>query len=153
MKLSEMKGEVRTTNCEYIERRWVQLHESINERIEGCWKYLMVTNSGSAIALLGFMGSRQTMHPMPGATLMLKLFLIGVVLVGIAHAISYYRINNLFRRWREDVSSFYGDQIDWDKLLADDNKRSGYFIWVDIVGWLSFFCFLVGLSIGIFNIN
>ena len=83
---------------------------------------------------------------------MLAFFVLGVVLVGIGRAVNYYRSYWLFSGWRSDVSKYYADGIEWNVLLSEDEKRSGYFVWIDVVAWMSFLCFLTGLAIGFVGI-
>jgi len=149
MKLSETTGDQRKTHLEYVDNRWKQLHEMSNERTEKAWSYLMLTNSGSAVAVLSFMGANKTLTPIPGAPLMLLCFLVGLVLVGLGHAVGYYRSYGLFSKWRENVGEYFEDKITWHELLERDRQRSGYFIWADVVAWGSFLSFLSGLGIGI----
>lgn len=153
MKLSQIKGEQRNSYIAYVENRWTQLQGRIVERSEAAWKYLMLTNAGSALAVLSFMGAYKTIEPIPNAPSMLIAFLSGVVLVGVGHAIAYYRATWLFSGWRADISRFYTDDIGWSEVLTRDNTRSGYFIWVDVVAWLSFICFFAGLGLGVYDVT
>ena len=113
MKLSETNGEMRKEYLEYVQTRWTQLQETLTERAETVWKYLLLTNSGSAIAALSFMGANKTLTPIPNAPSMLIAFLVGVVLVGVGHAIGYYRANWLFAGWENDVSNYFADKTTW----------------------------------------
>lgn len=151
MKLSETAGDQRKTHLDYVDNRWKQLHEKTNDRAEKSSAYLMLTNSGSAIAVVSFMGANKSLTPIPGAPVMLLFFLLGVVLVGMGHAVGYYRSNWLFSGWRNDVSDYYGDKLTWNELLQRDRLRSRYFVWADVVAWFSFGSFLTGLGIGIYN--
>lgn len=121
-------------------------------RAEAAWKYLMLTNSGSAVAVLSFMGAYKTIAPIPHAPWMLVAFLLGVVLVGLGHATAYYRATWLFSGWRADVSKFYADELEWGDVLARDNHRSSYFILADVIAWLSFACFCAGLGFGVYDL-
>lgn len=79
---------------------------------------------------------------------MLASFVFGVILVGIGRAVGYYRANWLFSKWADDVSKYYQNDIEWAILLNKDNDRSKDFVWGDVVSWLSFFCFLGGIFVG-----
>ena len=151
MKLSETNDEQRKLHLDYIENRWSQLHELTTESASEAWKYLMLTNSGSAIAVLSFMGANKTLTPIPGAPWMLSAFIVGVVFVGCGHAVAYYRANWLFEHWRTEVGNYFADKVTWNELLECDRQRAKYFYLADIVGWASFLSFIVGLGIGAFN--
>lgn len=140
-----MTDVVRASRCDYLEKRWGQLSEHTNKSAEEIWKYLMLVNSGGAVSLLGLMGAKQTLLPFTNANYVLIAFLVGVVLVGLGKAFSYYRLNFLFTKWRDDVTRFYSDDIGWENLNMNDKNRSEYFYWLDIIGWASFFCFLSAL--------
>lgn len=151
MKLSETTGDQRKSHLEYVDNRWKQLHEMSKDRAEKAWAYLMLTNSGSAVAVVSFMGANKSLTPIPGAPVMLLFFLLGIVLVGVGHAIGYYRSNWLFSGWRNDTSDYFGEKLSWNELLERDKLRSRYFVWVDVVAWISFGSFLTGLGTGIYN--
>jgi hypothetical protein len=153
MKLSETNDEQRKLHLDYIENRWSQLQELTVERAVEAWKYLMLTNSGSAIAVLSFMGANKTLTPIPGAPWMLSAFILGVIFVGFGHAVGYYRANWLFEHWRNEVENYFSEKVTWDELIERDRHRTKYFIWADIIGWASFICFLAGLGIGIVNLS
>lgn len=153
MKLSQIGGEQRNNYVSYVENRWSQLQERIVGRAEAAWKYLMLTNSGSAVAVLSFMGAYKTITPIPHAHWMLLAFLLGLVLVGLGHATAYYRATWLFSGWRMDISKFYADELEWGEVLARDNDRSSYFILADVIAWLSFGCFFAGLGFGVYDLT
>jgi hypothetical protein len=149
MKLSETTGEQRKTHLEYVDNRWKQLYDMSNERAEKAWAYLMLINSGSAVAVLSFMGANKSLTPIPSAPLMLLCFLLGLVLVGVGHATAYYRSMWLYTGWRDNVGEYFEDKITWHELLDHDRNRSRYFIWADVVAWGAFISFLTGVGVGI----
>ena len=152
MPLSQEKPEVREAHVAYVNTRWKQLHEMTTSASKDAATYLMVTNSGGAVAVLSFMGAMKTVTPIPGAVWMLASFVFGVVLLGFGRAANYYRAYWLFSGWRTDVRKYYIDDIEWSMLIIGDEKRARYFPWIDIVAWMSFFCFLAGLVIGFVSI-
>jgi cytochrome b subunit of formate dehydrogenase len=147
-KFSESPPELRQQRLDYIDKRWKQLAEATVARLDAAVTFLMLTNSGGALATLSFMGAMKTISPLPGASWMLALFLLGVVFVGILRTIHYYRMAWLFSGWRDDVANAMKDQLSWSELLARDNHRAKYFVVADIVGWLAFSCFIAGTAIG-----
>jgi len=153
MPLSQEAPELREAHVGYVNTRWKQLHDMVNGSSKDIVTYLMVTNSGGAVAVLTFMGAMKTLTPISGAISMLAFFLVGVVLVGIGRAVAYYRAYWLFSGWRSDVSKYYADGIEWNALIREDEGRAGYFLWIDVLAWLSFFCFLVALVIGFVSIS
>ena len=75
---------VRQTLNAHINQRWGQLYELEKEWGERALKYLLLTNSGGAIATLGFLGASPTAINMLGAKISLFLFVLGVFLVGVS---------------------------------------------------------------------
>src|SRR6266446_6638553 len=92
VKLSEMPNEMREVRLAYVKERWSQLADLEKEYGQSAFTYLMVVNSGGAAAVLSFMGAMKTTTPILGAQWMLALYLLGVILVGIVRALSYYRV-------------------------------------------------------------
>jgi len=69
-----------------IKQRWGQLYELEKEWGERALKYLILTNSGGAIATLSFLGASPSAINMRGAKTFLFLFVLGVFLVGVSTA-------------------------------------------------------------------
>jgi len=113
--------------------------------------YLMFANSGGAVATLSFMGAMKTGSPIPRAPVMLAAFIAGFIRVGALRAIHYHRMTRLFDHWRADVSMTYNDKLPHTKLIERDEKRAKEAPLADVVGWLSFGCFVVGTVIGYFG--
>lgn len=147
MKLSQMDKNLKEARCAYVERRWGGLVEHINKSVEDIWKYLLLINSGGAVALLSLMGAKNSLSPFHYANYVLGLLILGVVLVGAAKASNYYRIYYLFSKWKQDVNQFYSDSICWDELVNKDESRSKYFYLADVFGWISFLCFAGALAV------
>lgn len=152
MFLSQESPELREAHVAYVNTRWEQLYGVTDIAAKDATTYLMVTNSGGAVAVLSFMGAMKTLTPIQSAIWILAFFILGIVLVGVLRAMSYYRSNWLFSQWRGDAGRYFADKIEWEYLIGEDEKRSKYYVWMDVVAWLSFACFLVGLLIGFVNI-
>lgn len=145
MKLSEMHSDLQKARCEYVESRWTGLVDHINKSVEDIWKYLLLVNSGGAVALMSLMGAKDSLTPFSCASYVLALLMLGVLFVGIAKAANYYRLYYLFSRWKSDVNQFYADDMCWDELTKKDDVRSRYFYLADLFGWASFLCFVIAL--------
>ncbi|MGA2802440.1 MAG: hypothetical protein ABSE97_08760 [Verrucomicrobiota bacterium] len=140
--------ELRNHRIEYINQRWKQLHALEKECAEVAIKYLLLTNSGGAIAVLSFMGSSEKARSSHYAVAALASFVVGVILVGVFNILRYYRVANLFNSWRRDSEKYFERQIDWKKLTDADNLRSKAQIAAHFAGNLSFVAFLVGCLLG-----
>lgn len=141
-------GDLRQGRMQYIDQRWKGFADQLVVRLDAAVTYLMLANSGGAVAVLGFMGAMRSTTPIHGAPTMLGLFLSGIVLVGVLRAIHYYRIAWLFASWRADVDEFFADLLGWKDMLERDRLRSRRFWLADVVALLSFAFFIAGVYVG-----
>ena len=128
----------------HINQRWVQLYELEKEWGERALKYLLLTNSGGAIATLSFLGASPETINLLGAKIALFLFVFGVFLVGISTAKTYHHMSNLFAAWRIDVNNYYSDKVTWEHLQEEDKKRATESFWDYAFPYISFGCFIAG---------
>lgn len=135
-----------------INQRWGQLYELEKDWGEKALKYLLLTNSGGAIATLSFLGASPTALGIVGAKIALSLFLVGLVLVGAAIAKTFHHMSNLLRQWKSDVESYYSDKIAWQHLQDEDRKRSVTDVWDYILPYGAFFCFIGGCIVGAYSL-
>jgi hypothetical protein len=140
--------EQRSHRVEYINQRWKQLHALEKECAEVAIKYLLLTNSGGAVAVLSFMGSSEKARSSHFTVAALASFVVGVILVGVFNILRYYRVANLFNSWRRDSEKYFEMEMDWKTLTDSDNQRSEAQIIAHIAGNLSFVAFLVGCILG-----
>lgn len=142
--------------AQYIEERWSQLSDLEAASVAEAWKYLTLVNAGGATATIALMGALGTVKPevLPTALAILTLFTVGLILVGIGRALSYYQTNRLFSQWRKDVETFYAQNLDFGNLLRNDNQRCETFLrckkiyWAELVAWLSFLCIIGAVATG-----
>lgn len=137
---------------ERINQRWGQLHALEKDWGEKALKYLMLTNSGGAIATLSFLGAFPEAIGLSGAKIALALFVTGVTVVGIGIAKTYHHMSNLFKRWRADVENYYSDKITWEHLHAEDEKRAVTDFWDYLLPYAAFGCFIGGCIAGAWSL-
>lgn len=148
MKFSDTKApELHKARIEYVNQRWRDLYERQLDVGNRVIKYLILINSGGAVASLSLIGAMKTLDPISGARWMLALFLLGIVVTGLLMAIGGYRLGRVFRGWRNDTDSYYKDELDWEDVLKQDRDRARYFWIADALGWAAFLCFIGGLVI------
>lgn len=128
----------------YITQRWVQLYELEKEWGERALKYLLLTNSGGAIATLSFLGASPLAINLIGAKIALFLFVFWGFLVGISTAKTYHHMSYLFEAWRADVNHYYTDKVTWEHLQEEDKKRAVVGFWDYAIPYTSFGCFIAG---------
>jgi hypothetical protein len=134
-----------------VDRRWGQLYHLEKEWHAKAWKYLFLCNSGGAIAMLSFLGTKAL--PL---SLWLKLglssFVLGLIVVGICIALRYHSLANLFQKYKEDANNFLLNKLSWEELVERDTQRVKPTCWKVFWGnfwpYLSFFLFIIGCLIG-----
>lgn len=141
---SKQDPNIRQNLNAYISERWRQLYHLEKEWGERALRYLLLTNSGGAIATLGFLGASPAAINMMGAKISLSLFVVGVFLVGVSTAKQFHHMSNLFNAWKADVDHYYADKITWDHLRSEDRKRAVDTFWDYAFPYASFGCFIVG---------
>ncbi|MBV5287204.1 MAG: hypothetical protein JZU45_14075 [Methyloversatilis discipulorum] len=141
---SKQDPAVRQSLNAHINQRWGQLYELEKEWGERALRYLLLTNSGGAIATLGFLGGSPTAINMLGAKISLFLFVLGVFLVGVSTAKTFHHMSHLFKTWKADVDHYYSDKITWEYLQEEDTKRAVEDFWDYAIPYASFGCFIAG---------
>lgn len=153
MKYSDDTDEHRKANIDYVNQRWKQLYGlEMDFSSEGI-KYLLLVNSGAAVAVLAFHGSVATVRDMVWPKVMLGFFVMGVILVGLLHISRYVGVNSLFRNWQSLVNEYFTDARGWLDILSDDVAKAKKFHWVVYLAYASFTCFVIGAAIGMFNFS
>jgi hypothetical protein len=149
MKYSEEVLEVRADRLNFTNARWGQLNQLTKEASDRAIHYLLFTNSGGAIATLSFLGAVPAVRTQVPPKVALACFILGLILLGIHAAIWIHFVDYLFKNWRENVLKYWNDEIDWEKLTEDDDKRSYKTAPLYLVGYASFGCFIIGAVIGL----
>ena len=130
-----------------ISRRWGQLYELEKEWGEKALKYLILTNSGGAIATLSFLGAAKELTGV-GTKFALFLFVLGLIFAGITIAKTFHHMSGLLKKYKQGVEDFYSDKITWAALSDADKERAVTDCFDYIIPYLSFFCFIAGSGIG-----
>ena len=135
---SEHPAELRKARLNHIDHRWGQLHALETEWGEKAIKYLLLTNSGGAIATLSFLGASKAALGSTGAKLALFLFIFGVFLVGVMTAKQFHFSSNLFKSYKCDVEEYFSDSLQWQQLAGQDEERSKEDLFDYIIPYSSF---------------
>ena len=144
---SQLDASTKEVISAHINRRWGQLYGLEKEWGEKAHKYLFLTNSGGAIAILSFLGVAKELNGV-GTKVALFLFVLGLIFVGISSAMTFHHMSGLFKQYRESVENLYGDKITWIALGEADKKRA-VATWLDYaIPYSSFICFIAGSVVG-----
>ncbi|MBE8190345.1 MAG: hypothetical protein HAW58_05760 [Candidatus Thioglobus sp.] len=145
---SKQSQDVKKNLTSDINQRWGQLYQIQKESGERILKYLLLTNSGGAIATLSFLSASTLTADSIYAKIALVLFLLGIIAVGILIAKQFHNISNLFNYWMENVSKYYDDKITWKDLNKKDSERANAYFADYIIAYFAFACFIFGVILG-----
>jgi hypothetical protein len=106
---------------------------------------LWAANGGAAVALMAFMGSKESIRDSTSAWMSLVSFFVGIVALGLLRAMNYHTSLKLLDGWivriTEVRKGLTGIDAPAEWLSAAINKHA----WVPIaLGYLSFACFVFG---------
>lgn len=145
---SKLEPAVRDRLIGHIDRRWRQLYELEKEWGERAYKYLFLTNSGGAIAMLSFLGAYDKALNLVSTKIALFLFVVGVFLVGISTAKTFHYSSRLLKEYKLGAEEFYNDKVSWDHLIEEDEKRVNVSFMDYAIPYASFACFVGGSIAG-----
>jgi hypothetical protein len=149
MKYSEDTDAHRKANIDYVNQRWKQLHGlEVTFGSEGI-RFLFLVNAGAALAVLAFHKSFAAGGEMLWPTVMLGLFVFGVIIIGLLYFARFLGADSVFRRWRNLVIGYFTDAINWSEIVNDDIANSQKLPWAVYLAYVSFACFVIGAAIGI----
>lgn len=148
-KFSETEINVRNQHITHINQRWNQLYYLEKESGDKALRYLLLTNSGGAIATLGFLGAFESATDMLGVKLSLFLFIIGIILLGVSVAKQYHHMSKLFNLWMRNTNRYFRDEIDYDSMNKKDDNMAVEDCWDFVIPYSSFACFVLGCITGL----
>jgi hypothetical protein len=114
MKWSETSPEQQEVRSDYITARWSQLGDVYTSWTEEGLKYLLAVNTAGMAGALSFIGALPQLRTASWPKAVLLMFACGVVSVGLYHLVRHHRTAWLFKCWRQSVSRYKSDAIEWD---------------------------------------
>lgn len=148
MKFTDMPEVAQRQTIDFVNARWAQLHKLEEDWGEKVYKYLLLTNSGGAVALLSFLGSGKAPDIL-WAKVALASFVTALVVVGIAVARIYHRMAFLYTQYRNDAASFFTGEIERSQLYERDEGRSRKdSFWATLLPYTCFGLFIFGCVTG-----
>ena len=136
----------------YISDRSAQIIQAIDYWSDLSLKYLISINSGGAIIILAFMGASSSVRGMVGSKLALLFFVFGLVTAGMILAIGFYRMARFQKSLKNDMNKYLSNEIDWEGLLKNDEKRLRPSKWGCLLGWGAFIFFDLGVIFGLVSL-
>ena len=132
----------------YISARWSQLNGLTKDWTDKAVSYLMLTNSGGAVAVLSFMGASDRVREMVGPRFALGFFALGVVFTGILVSKQFHRFERVFAGYRKEAQEYLADQIEWGVLVSNDDNRVKPRPVDYVLGYIPFILFICGCVVG-----
>lgn len=132
----------------YIDTRWGQLYELQKQWGDEAIKYLMLLNSGGAVATLSFIGAFSEARVAWTPKIALSMFFIGIVIAGIMIAKAFEDTWMLYHSWMKDVSSHRQGKLTFQQITKLDDERVPEGKWDRIWGYSSFGSFILGCLVG-----
>ncbi|MBN1787163.1 MAG: hypothetical protein JW806_02075 [Sedimentisphaerales bacterium] len=131
-----------------ISDRWSELHGFYTKHADEIMKYLFYVNAGGAGAVLGFMGSSETVRGLIAVRISLCCFAIGLICIGILRTFLTHMAKSFFDNWRNDVGNYYTTKISFTQLNENDSTRTESEKWPYFFGYLSGVSFIAGVIFG-----
>ena len=94
-------------------------------------RYLVLTNSGGAISIISFMGASDSVRDSVYAKFALALFVIGLILIGIAMTQLTISNDKNYTELVKDQERMYRDEISWKQFTENDNSRIKQMLWIN----------------------
>lgn len=140
-----VNDEIRDVRNSSISIRHSQLHDLMIASDDTALNYLFVTNAGSLILLVAYIGAFFGVGEAPLlAKIALSLFFSGVIFVGLykAYTLTYYE--DLYEHYQSLISNYYQQKIGWQEMKQSDSDKEGDSMIPYILGYGAFLCFIVG---------
>jgi hypothetical protein len=130
----------------------------IEDRRELLWKltascesdvaqYLLLANSGGAVATLSFMGAASELRAMWGPRVALCAFLLGVLACGLTLGARALNASAAYVQFLEDARKFDRSEISWDALIARSSPTRGTLL-ARVLAIAAYLCLLIGAMAG-----
>jgi hypothetical protein len=89
----------------YIDGRWAQLSALTKDVSDRAAAYLLLTNSGGAVATLSFIGAVESIRSQYAPRIALALFALGLILVGVYTAMRVHYVDRLLPIGVEELAA------------------------------------------------
>jgi len=158
MKFSELKKNdskfAELVVPKYISDTWTLRHDHWKKIGDRIYNSLFLIHSGGLVAVLSFFGNSEDVRKLLGPKIALICFGLGLVCLGLVSGINYYLSQHHISKWSNRVKKFYLDKLEWEDLGKDDKNCCISFFngCAEVLTWLCFVLFIVGLAFGLFSL-
>jgi hypothetical protein len=148
MPFSQEDPHIQQYHSDLVIARWSQINTLRNQWIEKALRFLVLTNAGGAVAVLSFIGNSDEARRMCGPRFALSCFAAGIIVAGIFIAVQFHRFDSMFKGYHSDSAKYFSDEIEWDKLRKDDDRRSSPHSIDYVWPYIAFALFILGCIAG-----
>lgn len=144
--------EVMYRHEQHNQRRFDQLNGLLTASSGAVWNYLLAVNGGAAAGMLAFIGAKKELASQSWPYIVLAVFVVGLVLVGVAHAVMVHKVQALITNWNNNIVRYWNNEIGWMYHLEQDQavvKRLAWLPWA--LGWASLGLFVLGVVLAAQN--
>ncbi|WP_439587679.1 hypothetical protein [Hydrogenophaga sp.] len=132
--------------AKHLDDRFDQLNTLLNTVTGSVWSYLLAVNGGAAAGMLAFIGAKPDLAVKPWPYVVLGVFVLGLILVGVAHAFLAHKVQRLTDSWVEGTDLYYQNKMKWSALIDRDVALVARWKRVPwVLGWGALLAFVAGV--------
>lgn len=136
----------------FNQSRYQQLATMANSATEGVWQYLLAVHGGAVAGMLGFIGAVPAYRNTGWSYAALLVFVLGLVVLGVARAHSVHRTNSITLHWIDVMDRYYNGDITWSQACQADIDKVKVRKWIPwVLGWTSMVLFVVGIALAAYT--
>jgi hypothetical protein len=148
----DLDEDLRKGRERFIESRERQLQSITSESVDKSLAYLFTVNSGSAVALLAYMGAISSKPNAIEFKIALAMFFVGVLFIGVFRAYVTEAYSSLFWKYKKSVDEYFAEKKDWDSFYEEINSQVVKNNIGRIFVYTSFVCFFLGCIFGVMGL-
>ncbi|QEY12259.1 hypothetical protein D0B88_08330 [Cellvibrio sp. KY-YJ-3] len=148
----ELDDDVRKARERFIESRERQLQSITTESVERALTFLFSANTGSAVALLAYMGAISSNPDIVEFKVALALFFLGVMFIGIFRAFVTEMYGSIFWKYKKSVDNYLQERQEWEDFFSEVSAQVVKNNIPRIFVYTSFVCFFLGCVFGVFGL-
>lgn len=145
---NSLDPQTQNSTSSYMNQRFSQLLQAWQESSRSVRRFLFLTNAGSAVAMVSFMGAAKQIRQDSWSWMLLGVFLLGIILLGILEGIEFHRVKGMALSYRKDMMGFMENTISFETLNKNDEAKSKPSVLPVILAWGSFACLIMGFIVG-----
>ena len=144
----KMNLQIQNNVGSYMGQRLSQFITAWQESSKSVRRFLFLTNAGSAVAIVSFMGAAKPIRQDDWSWRLLGIFLLGILLLGLLEGFEFHRIKGIVFKTRQNIVEFMENKISLEDWNQRDDINSNPSIIPVLLAWGSFACLIIGFIFG-----